>query len=98
MKKNRLMKIASVVGLSISLVLIPGVRQHAGAAEPIKIGAVMSVTGFAGNFGTNSKLAITYLSEERIRKGELPVGRSRCYLRTTRVSRRTARRGDKAHP
>ena len=69
MKKNGLMKIASAVGLSISLVLIPGVRQHAGAAEPIKIGAVMSVTGFAGNFGTNSKLAITYLSEELNQKG-----------------------------
>jgi branched-chain amino acid transport system substrate-binding protein len=68
MKKNRLMKIASVVGLSLSLILIPGVR-HAGAAEPIKIGAVMSVTGFAGNFGTNSKLAITYLSEELNQKG-----------------------------
>jgi branched-chain amino acid transport system substrate-binding protein len=63
------MKIASVVGLSLSLVLITGVRQHAGAAEPIKIGAVMSVTGFAGNFGTNSKLAITYLSEELNEKG-----------------------------
>jgi len=68
MKMSRVMKGASIVGLSLSLVLMTGVRDG-GAAEPIKIGAVLAVTGFAGNFGTNSKLAITYLAEELNQKG-----------------------------
>ena len=68
MEQSRLMKVASVVGLSLSLLFLPGAR-HAGAAEPIKIGAVLAVTGFAGNFGTNTKLAITYLQEELNQKG-----------------------------
>ena len=65
---NRLMKVACVVSLCVTLVVVTGARD-ARTAEPIRIGAVLAVTGFAGNFGTNSKLAITYLAEELNQKG-----------------------------
>jgi branched-chain amino acid transport system substrate-binding protein len=68
MKSKRFVSFASAVGLSLLLVLSLGVKLG-GAAEPIKIGAVMSVTGFAGNFGTNCKLSITHLADELNQKG-----------------------------
>ena len=68
MNMKRFVGIAGVVGLSLSLVLLSGVRQGR-AAEPIKIGAVVSVTGFAGNFGTNGKLSISLMADEFNQKG-----------------------------
>lgn len=54
--------------LLLSLLFV-GAGVPVQAVEPIKIGAVLSVTGFAASFGSTSKLVITHLAEEINQKG-----------------------------
>jgi branched-chain amino acid transport system substrate-binding protein len=64
------MKTMGLIGLVLSLLLFVEGKPLQ-AAEPIKVGAVLSVTGWAGAFGTTSKLAITHLAEEANSRGGL---------------------------
>ena len=68
-KINILMKNIGLIGLVFSLLLFAGGRPCLGAEEPIKIGAVLAITGWAGNFGTPQKEGITIVAEEANRRG-----------------------------
>ncbi len=65
-----LMKTVLLVGLIFSLLLIVEGKPLR-AAEPIKIGVVLSITGRGGFLGTPEKEAITVVVEEVNRKGGL---------------------------
>jgi branched-chain amino acid transport system substrate-binding protein len=64
-----LMKNIGLIGLVFSLLLFAGGKASLGAEEPIKIGAVLAITGWAGNFGTPQKEGITIVTEEANRGG-----------------------------
>lgn len=67
-KITLLMKSIGLLGLVLPLLLLAEGRSlH--AVEPIKIGAVFSVTGWAGSLGTPPKQAITIVTEEANRQG-----------------------------
>src|SRR5512139_1085108 len=67
-KVTTLIKIIGLIGLFFSLMLFVEARPLT-AAEPIKIGAVLAITGWAGNFGTPQKEGITIVAEEANRRG-----------------------------
>ncbi len=50
-------------------ILAAGLAGPAAAAEPIKVGAVLSITGWAGFMGTQMKEAMVVLVEDANRKG-----------------------------
>ena len=69
MRRNRLVvKTIGLIGLG-SLLLLAGGGRPLQAAEPIKIGAVLAITGWAGGFGTPQKEGITIVAEEANRRG-----------------------------
>ena len=68
-KINILVKNTGLIGLIFSLLLFAVVTPSIRAEEPIKIGAVLSITGWAGNFGTPQKEGITIVSEEANHRG-----------------------------
>jgi branched-chain amino acid transport system substrate-binding protein len=65
-----LMKTVGLIGLAFSLLLFAE-GKPLGAAEPIKIGVVLSITGRGGFLGTPEKEAITVAVEEVNRQGGL---------------------------
>ena len=67
-KVMALIKTVGLIGLVFSLLLLVEGRPLR-AAEPIKIGAVLAITGWAGNFGTPQKEGITLVAEEANRQG-----------------------------
>jgi branched-chain amino acid transport system substrate-binding protein len=67
---NILMKTVGLIGLVLSLLLFAqGKPLH--AAEPIKIGVILSITGRGGFLGTPEKEAITVVVEDVNRQGGL---------------------------
>ena len=69
-KITLLMKSICLLGLALSLLLVVDGRPLQ-AAEPIKIGVVLSVTGRGGFLGTPEKMAITVVVDEVNRQGGL---------------------------
>src|SRR5512139_179593 len=69
-RTTRLLKTAFLIGLIFSLLLIMEGKPLQ-AAEPIKIGVILSITGRGGFLGTPEKEAITAVVEEVNRKGGL---------------------------
>src|SRR5512136_2377369 len=69
-RRTILLKTAFLIGLIFSLLLIIEGKPLQ-AAEPIKIGVIVSVTGRGGFLGTPEKEAITAVAEEVNRKGGL---------------------------
>ncbi len=67
-KVTVVIKTVGLIGLFFSLLLFLEGRPLR-AAEPIKIGAVLAITGWAGNFGTPQKEGITIVAEEANRRG-----------------------------
>ena len=65
-----LIKTVGLIGLAFSLLLFAE-GKPLGAVEPIKIGAVLTITGWAGSFGTPQKEGITIVAEEANRRGEV---------------------------
>ena len=63
-----LLKAAGLIGLVLSLLFVVD-GKPLGAAEPIKIGVVLCVTGRGGFLGTPQKEAITVAVEEVNRQG-----------------------------
>jgi branched-chain amino acid transport system substrate-binding protein len=63
-----LMKTMGLIGLVFSLLLFVE-EKPLRAEEPIKIGAVLAITGWAGSMGTPEKEAITVIAEEVNRQG-----------------------------
>jgi branched-chain amino acid transport system substrate-binding protein len=63
-----LMKCVGLIGLAFSLLLVVE-GKPSGAAEPIKIGVVLSLTGRGGFIGTPEKEAITIVAGEVNRRG-----------------------------
>jgi branched-chain amino acid transport system substrate-binding protein len=63
-----LMKTVGLIGFVLSLLLFAGGRPSQ-AAEPIKIGSIFSITGWAGALGTPPKEAIEIVVDEVNRKG-----------------------------
>ena len=63
-----LMTIIGLIGLVFSLLLLVE-RRPLGAAEPIKIGAVFAISGWAGFLGTPEKEAVEIVTEDVNRKG-----------------------------
>ena len=61
------MKISLLVSLGLAALVVAG--SPAAAAEPIKIGAVFSITGWAGSVGTPPKEAIAIVADEINNKG-----------------------------
>ncbi len=68
-KVTILMKTTGLIGLVFSLLLFVEGKPSLRAEEPIKIGAVLAITGWAGNFGTPQKEGITIVAEEANRRG-----------------------------
>ena len=64
-----LIKTISLIGLVFSLLLFVGGKPSLWAEEPIKIGAVLAITGWAGSMGTPQKEGITIVAEEVNRRG-----------------------------
>ena len=71
--KFRIIKTMGLIGLVFSLLFVMGGRPL-GAAEPIKIGVVLCITGWGGFLGTPTKEAITIVAEDINRRGGV-IGR-----------------------
>ena len=70
MERMRSVAKATLLTLAVvSLMLTSGVKGVASAAEPIKIGAIVSVTGPGGMIGTPMRDAFVALVEDFNRKG-----------------------------
>jgi len=68
-----LIKAVVVIGLALSFLFFPG-RMSLHAAEPIKIGAVLCVTGWAGALGT-PEMEVVRLYEEKLNREGGILGR-----------------------
>jgi len=71
MKKKSLLGMGATVSIALIVLLAAGTWAPAEAAEPIKVGAVLSVTGRGGFLGTPQKKAITVMVEDLNKKGGL---------------------------
>ncbi|MGD0663458.1 MAG: ABC transporter substrate-binding protein [Syntrophorhabdales bacterium] len=69
MKQRISMCLAISLFVSLGLVALVAAAKPAAAAEPIKIGAVFSVTGWAGPVGTPAKEAVEIATDEINKKG-----------------------------
>jgi len=69
-KNSTLMKTVGLMGLAFSLLLFPGGKPLS-AAEPIKIGVVLSVTGRGGFLGTPEKEVMIAAVDDLNRQGGL---------------------------
>ena len=69
MKQRISMCLAISLFISLGLVTLVAAAKSAAAAEPIKIGAVFSVTGWAGPMGTPAKEAVEIATDEINKKG-----------------------------
>jgi branched-chain amino acid transport system substrate-binding protein len=67
--KKRCMIISLVLTFCISFLNLINPGSPAGAAEPIKIGAIISITGWAGSLGTGQKEAYEVLVDDINKKG-----------------------------
>jgi branched-chain amino acid transport system substrate-binding protein len=69
MRQMDIVKIAGLAFLTCVLLLSIGGTPRLQAAEPIKVGAVLSLTGWAGSMGTPEKEAIELVVDEVNRQG-----------------------------
>jgi branched-chain amino acid transport system substrate-binding protein len=69
MKQRISICLAISLFVSLGLVTLGAAAKPAAAAEPIKIGAVFSVTGWAGPMGTPAKEAVEIATDEINKKG-----------------------------
>jgi branched-chain amino acid transport system substrate-binding protein len=71
MKRNitLLMRTTGVIGLASLLLFFAEGKPSLRAAEPIKVGAIHSMTGWAGSMGSYQKEAVTIIAEEANRRG-----------------------------
>ena len=63
------MKTTCLIGLVFALLFFVGERPSLRAAEPIRIGATFTITGWAAFLGTPEKEAVEIVVEEVNRKG-----------------------------
>ena len=71
MKKKSVIGKGAAVSIALIVLLAVGTWTPAKASEPIKVGAVLSVTGRGGFLGTPEKKAITIIVEDLNKKGGL---------------------------
>ena len=76
-------KNSGVVFLLFLLLLVVGGASPLQAAEPIKMGAVLSITGYLSSFGTAEKEAITIGMEKVNREGGVLGRKVEVYFEVT---------------
>ena len=87
-RRMTVLRTVGLIGLVFLLLLLTE-GEPLRAAEPIKIGAVLSITGRGGFLGTPEKEAITVVVEEVNRQGGIAGRQIELYIEDDQTIQRT---------